>query len=171
MTEVSGDCDARFAKVRDGFVANFAHGREIGASPLLVRALRENNGGEATGKTQKWAEENTDRSNWSLFDWKGFPSAETWREFYRRVGDYMTALDEEQETTVLIVTHGGTLSNIVAWWLRLPLDVLPERTPFAASPGSLTVLCKNRWGNPVIERLNDVSHLYEGGLAQGMSLG
>jgi CubicO group peptidase (beta-lactamase class C family) len=36
MTEISGDCDARFAKVRDGFAANFAHGREIGASVCVT---------------------------------------------------------------------------------------------------------------------------------------
>ena len=31
-TEIHGHCDARFAKVRDAFAANFAAGREVGAS-------------------------------------------------------------------------------------------------------------------------------------------
>ena len=30
--EIQGDCDRRFEKVRDAFAANFATGREVGAS-------------------------------------------------------------------------------------------------------------------------------------------
>jgi CubicO group peptidase (beta-lactamase class C family) len=32
MTEISGECASRFAKVKDAFAANFAGGREVGAS-------------------------------------------------------------------------------------------------------------------------------------------
>jgi probable phosphoglycerate mutase len=146
-------------------------GAELGVTPVLVRDLRENNGGEATGKTKEWAEANVDRSNFSLFDWRGFPGAETWREFHARVCACMERLSQkEADSLAVIVTHGGTLSNVVTWWLRLPLDALPELTPFAATPGSVTVLRKSGWGNPVVERLNDVSHLREAGLANGISL-
>ena len=59
----------------------------------------------------------------------------------------------------IIVAHGGTLSNIVTWWLRLPLDALPERNPFSGSPGGITFLKKNQHGNPVVGYLNDTAHL------------
>ena len=36
VPEIFGDCDARFAKVRDGFAANFAAGKEIGASVCVT---------------------------------------------------------------------------------------------------------------------------------------
>ncbi len=68
--------------------------------------------------------------------------------------------DHDPEHPALLVVHGGTLSNTVAWWLRLELDAMPERTPFAASPASITVLKTNRFGNPVLDRLNDTAHLY-----------
>jgi antitoxin (DNA-binding transcriptional repressor) of toxin-antitoxin stability system len=33
---IHGECDARFAKVRDGFASNFAAGKEIGASVCVT---------------------------------------------------------------------------------------------------------------------------------------
>ena len=96
-----------------------------------------------------------------LFDWQPFPGHESWREFHRRVSEFMTSLlqNEGGTGTPVLVLHGGTLSNIIVWWLGIPLDVLPERTCFAATPGSISVLKKNRHGHPVIEALNDRAHL------------
>jgi len=37
--------------------------------------------------------------------------------------------------------------------------VLPERTPFACSPGGISLLKTNKYGNPVVAYLNDTSHL------------
>lgn len=59
----------------------------------------------------------------------------------------------------IFIVHGGTLSNIIVWWLGIPLDVLPERTCFSATPGSLSILKRNGYGNAVVERLNDRAHL------------
>ena len=36
VPEIFGVCDARFAKVRDGFAANFAAGKEIGAAVCVT---------------------------------------------------------------------------------------------------------------------------------------
>lgn len=147
-------------------------GREIGETPILIPELREFNGhlaidrkeaGRETGKdvTSPSVEPRTESDDWSLFDWRPFPGAETWREFYQRVSQFLDRLVTEvpDDVVPLLVVHGGTLSNVVTWWLRLPLDVLPERTPFAASPGSISVLRKNGHNNPIIERLNDTAHL------------
>lgn len=107
-----------------------------------------------------------------LFDSRPAPEIETWREFHARVCTFMDGLVDSLEPgqMPIVVTHGGTMSNIVTWWLRLPLDVLPERTPFAASPASISVLRRNQYDNPVIERLNDISHLYQAGLADGRDI-
>ena len=115
----------------------------------------------AMERTRNGEEGTIDNSNWSLFDWRPFPEAETWREFHTRVAAAMDRLAGTCSDTTLpiLVVHGGTLSNIVVWWLGLPLDALPERTCFAASPGSLSILQRNRHGKPVIERLNDCAHL------------
>ncbi len=148
-------------------------GEALGLATQFAPELREFDGGSAAGKSRRWAEENFS-PEWatSLFDSRPCPGAETWREFQARVSNYMDGLVEKHGPQYLpiLVVHGGTLSNIVVWWLRLPLDDLPERTPFAASPASISVLRRNQYGNPVIERLNDRSHLYRTGLAEGADM-
>lgn len=110
---------------------------------------------------------------WLLFDSRPGPDLETWREFHCRVCQAMDqiACELSADCLPIVVTHGGTLSNIIAWWLRLSLDVLPERTPFAATPGSISVLRANRFGNPVLERLNDAAHLQAAGVGGQINLG
>jgi len=95
----------------------------------------------------------------SLFDWRPCEGEETWRQFHARVSEYVDDLIVRADRLPIIVTHGGTLSTIVTWWLGLPLDVLPERDPFRSSPGSLTVLSTNRFGHRVLACLNDTAHL------------
>jgi probable phosphoglycerate mutase len=123
--------------------------------------LHEFNGRFALERTENGGRWPIDKSDWSLFDWRPFPEAETWREFFTRVAEAMDRISTEfeEEPRCICVVHGGTLSNIIVWWLDIPLDDLPERTCFAASPGSLSVLKRNRYGNPVLECLNDRAHL------------
>jgi probable phosphoglycerate mutase len=98
--------------------------------------------------------------DYSLFDWSPFLEGPSWREFYERVSHCMKKIESNTNTdNAIIVSHGGTVSNIVAWWLNLPLDVLSERTPFAGKPGSISVLVKNEHNNNVVLKLNDTSHL------------
>jgi broad specificity phosphatase PhoE len=148
-------------------------GECLHAEPQAAADLHELNGRFAMARTEDEPERVVDNSNWSLFDWRPFPQAETWRQFHARVCAAMEqiARGHPAECVPIVVAHGGTLSNIVAWWLRLPLDVLPERTPFAASPGSITVLKTNKFGKPVVDRLNDTAHLDVAGLGGGLNLG
>ena len=134
---------------------------ELGVTPQLVEGLHEYNGRFALERTEEGEERPVDNSERTLFDWRPFPEAETWREFFTRVAAAMNGVAEQHPDRELAIfaVHGGTLSNIVVWWLGIPLDALAERTCFAATPGSLSVLKRNRYGSPVIERLNDRSHL------------
>ncbi len=136
-------------------------GHELGGPPGAVSGLQEYNGRFAIERTSDGEEWVIDDSDWSLFDWRPFPEAETWREFHVRVAEAMDHLGQQifEGMLPVLVLHGGTLSNIIVWWLGIPLDVLPERTCFAATPGSISVLKKNRYGNPVIDVLNDRAHL------------
>jgi len=119
---------------------------ELDVTPQIVGDLHENNGRFALERSEDGQEWTVDRSNWSLFDWRPFPEGETWREFYTRVAAAMDGVAEQHSDREVAIfsVHGGTLSNIVVWWLGIPLDVLPERTCFSATPGSLSVLKKNR---------------------------
>lgn len=106
-----------------------------------------------------------DMDNHSLFDWAPFLEGPTWREFYDRVSLCMVRLRSEcSAKNMIIVTHGGTVSNIVAWWLNLSIDALSERTPFTGRPGSISTLVKNEFDNGIVHKLNDTSHLDETGM-------
>jgi broad specificity phosphatase PhoE len=134
-------------------------GREIGVTPNLVSDLRELNNGIAAGKSLEEAKRYVLELTRPVLDWQSYPQAETWRQFYSRVAACMDRLARDQEDLLLLVTHGGTIINIVAWWLQLDIDML-DKVSFDASPASLSVLRVNQWNERTIERLNDTAHLY-----------
>ena len=145
-------------------------GEALEVTPIADSGLREWNLGDATGKTEAWAEVNVNRNDDGLFDVVLFPGAESWREFHARTRRTMQELDAREHDAVIVVTHGGTTSNIVGWWLDVELDALSERTPFTGAPGGISVLVTNRYGKRVIERLNDRTHLHRASLGGGLEL-
>ena len=145
-------------------------GKEIGVTPNPVPELRELNNGIAAGKSQEEAKQYALEITRPMLDWQPYPQAETWRQFYSRVAACMDRLTVKQEALFLLVTHAGTIINIVAWWLRLDIDML-GKVSFDTLPASLSVLRVNRWNERTIERLNDTAHLYVAGLTGGRELG
>jgi len=144
--------------------------REIGITPQLVPELREFNNGIAAGMLREEADKIRRELTEPFGDWQPYPEAETWRQFYLRTAECMDRLIEEQEGLLLLVTHGGTLVNIVAWWLQLDGEAL-SKISFNAHPTGISVLRTNRWGSHELERLNDTAHLYAAGLAEGVPKG
>lgn len=142
-------------------------GREIGVTPIPIPGLREFNNGTAAGKSQKEAKEYAREPVEPLLDWQPYPQAETWRQFYLRVSTCMDRLVQEQDNPLILITHGGTIANIVTWWLRLDMDM---RVSFDAFPASISVLRVNQWDERTVERLNDTAHLYAAGLSTGIQL-
>jgi broad specificity phosphatase PhoE len=140
-------------------------GREIGVIPQLIPEIREFNNGIAAGMLREEADKIRRELTEPFIDWQPYPEAETWRQFYWRVAGCMGRLIEDQGSLLLVVTHGGTLVNIVAWWLRLDDEML-SKVSFNAHPTSISVLGVNQWGEHVLERLNDTAHLYAAGLAE-----
>ncbi|WP_369125246.1 histidine phosphatase family protein [Alicyclobacillus fastidiosus] len=115
----------------------------------------------ATGKTKDWARANRNprTDNGFDLDYQEFEQGETWRQFYRRVCDCMESIHRSENTkNLLVVTHGGTLAYITAWWLRFSEQMLTTAY-FSASPASISILAKNRFNQNVLEVFNDTSHL------------
>jgi probable phosphoglycerate mutase len=144
-------------------------GKGLGLPFTLNSGLREINNGVAAGMRREEAHRLRNPLTGPLLDWRAYPGGETWREFYTRVATCMDELTREQEGPLLLVSHGGTILQQVAWWLRLDMETLAH-TWFDADPASLTVLGRNRWGDRMVERLNDVAHLYAAGLAEPVAL-
>ncbi|OMF18521.1 hypothetical protein BK133_30460 [Paenibacillus sp. FSL H8-0548] len=124
--------------------------------------LREINTGIAAGKTKEWAKENRNPRSRSEFDidYQEFEEGETWRQFYERVCKCMDRIYNSEHKNLIIITHGGTLAYIIAWWLKLQPEVL-EKAYFSASVGSISSLHENIYQQNVLHKLNDTSHLSE----------
>lgn len=65
--------------------------------------------------------------------------------------------DSEKGENLLIVTHGGTLGYITAWWMRFQPEMIVNAY-FSSSVGGITVLNKNIFQQSVINKFNDTSH-------------
>ncbi len=144
-------------------------GQEIGVTPNPVPELRAPDNGVVAGKSVEEAKQYVLEMTKPVLDWQPYPQAETWRQFYSRVAACMDLLIRNQDAPLLLVTHAGTIINIVAWWLQLDIDML-GKVSFEASPASLSVLRVNEWNECTIERLNDTAHLYAARLAEGIRL-
>ncbi len=137
-------------------------GKHLSLSVHEDTDLREINSGIAAGKTKEWAKENRNprsRSGFEL-DYQEFKEGETWRQFYERVCNCMDRIYSTEHKNLIIVTHGGTLAYIIAWWLKLQPAAL-EKAYFSASVGSISSLHENKYQQNVLHKLNDTSHLSE----------
>ncbi|MFF2755275.1 histidine phosphatase family protein [Psychrobacillus sp. NPDC058041] len=137
-------------------------GKHLNIKILEDMELREINTGIATGKTKDWARENRNPRNFDGFDldYQEFQDGETWRQFYSRVCDCMERIFNSESKNLIIVTHGGTLGYIIAWWMNFQTEMLAEAY-FSASVGSISVLHENSFKQHTLSVLNDTSHLSE----------
>ncbi len=139
-------------------------GGELELTPIPAMELRELNNGVAAGKTKEEAMLYFREPTEPLLDWQCYPGAETWRQFYQRVSEYLDGLKATLDLPTIIVTHGGTIINTVAWWLGLDAETL-SNVSFRTSPASISVLGTTELNERAIFRLNDTAHLYSAGLS------
>ena len=137
-------------------------GRELGLTPVLCRDLREINIGEANGKPIRWLDENrnTAAEGVDLIDVRSFHGAENTREHYSRIAAQLDALKAQGVEKAIIVTHGGSVPFVIAWWLKLPAEFFNTGS-FVSHAGSITYLGKNLRGLNVLRQLSDTAHLSE----------
>lgn len=127
-------------------------------SPIItVKELQERHFGEAQGLTgpelqERWPLEAAHDRDWGA----RIPGVEPIIEVRRRASRVLDALLERHPgETVIAVSHGGTITQMIAYALDLPANVAPRVrlgntsvTVFDGSPGQ-----------PVITMLNDCCHL------------
>ena len=135
-------------------------GEALGVAAEFSADLREFNNGVAANRRREDVQGLYVEPSGSLLDWQPYPEAETWRRFHHRVASYMDALMPSHGKPWLIVCHGGTVVQIVSWWLRLPVETL-DWVNFHSYPTGVTVLTETKWRERRLERLNDTSHLGE----------
>jgi probable phosphoglycerate mutase len=129
--------------------------KRLEAIPLYVLELREHNAGIASGMNRKKAEKLWVNKDTPTLDTRPWPEAESWGEFYTRVSTFMDKLCITEES-VLIVSHGGTIRNIIRWWLGIPRSD-HFKVSFDTANTSVTVL-DTPDNVRRVERLNDTAH-------------
>lgn len=134
-------------------------GAKLGVEVICDQGLREINTGVAAGKTKDWAKANKNpRTKSGLdLDYREFQEGESWREFYSRVCTCMDRIYEsEKDKNLVIVTHGGTLGYILAWWMKFEPEMIVNAY-FSSSVGGITVLSQNSYQQNVVNKFNDTS--------------
>lgn len=130
----------------------------LGVKPEYNAGIRELNNGIAAGKTQQEVQAFYVEPHEPLLDWQPYPGSETRRVFYRRVSETMDELTVDDGMAMVLVTHGGTIVQILSWWLGLTQEQM-IRAYFKCEPTALTVLKVDELGRHMVERLNDAQHL------------
>lgn len=136
---------------------------ETGLEMIPEPGLREINNGIVAGKTKEEAEAFFTEPTRPLLDWRAYPGGETWREYYIRVASCMERITRDLDHPLLIIAHGGTMVNAVAWWLRIPIEALSDIS-FTTSNTGITILIETGLRERAIERHNDVHHLHAQGI-------
>lgn len=132
-------------------------GESLRVSPEFAPALRELCNGQAANLTQEQARQIALPVTRPMMDWVPYPKAESWRTMMERVLGYLTSVEQETETAV-IVAHGNSGIAAIHWWLRLGARAWSS-VSFQLDHCSITHLTLNEWGERTIVRLNDVAHL------------
>ena len=130
-------------------------------TPIYTAELREHNPGIVSGMERKEAEKHYQKPTYPLLEWRPYPESESWGEFYDRVKSFMDKLVEKDKRG-LIISHGGTIQNIIRWWLGTPLSA--RAVTFDIRNTSVTVLDTTVYDEYRIERLNDTAHYARIGL-------
>jgi probable phosphoglycerate mutase len=123
--------------------------------------LREKNNGKAAGLKESEAKAiYRPPATLKELDHRNYPGGETRREFFRRSVDGLHDAADWEKENLIIISHKGTIQNIIFDWLGLDIDDV-NRLNFSVDilPSSLSVLGINKWKEHAVFRLNDLSHL------------
>lgn len=132
----------------------------LGLPVVADPGLRELNNGVAAHQTREWAQ-NHRRTvprtfDFDARDWEG---AETWRELLSRIGSTMDRLTADLAGTLVVVSHGCAIASLVKWWLHCTDPAQIGSIHFEGSPGGVSVLGTNSWGQNVVRSFNLTGHL------------
>ena len=138
-------------------------GEVLGAEVIVTPDLREIGCGIAEGKPQRWLDERISYPphNPSRIDHQIIEGAETRRVAATRIHRFVTALIKQAPAQAVVVTHGFAATFVLAAWIGMPVEATAF-VNFDVSPGGITTLeIDEPWGNRLVSRLNDTTHLSE----------
>ena len=137
----------------------------LNASTIYDSRLREFNLGNAVGQSKEWAKKNlycpvwTGTTDWAdTADGQVFCNAESRREVWRRVAQFVNTVIVGSCNNIIIISHCGTLSILFAIWMEMDLELLDKCT-FWGKAGGVSFLSEDIDGHHIISRLSDMSYI------------
>ncbi|MTE17763.1 histidine phosphatase family protein [Streptomyces sp. TRM43335] len=134
----------------------------FGVRPIPDRRLREKSYGVAEGRPQEWLDRRfvpPPATGERLEHDEGVEGAETKAAWVRRVYAAMDEILRRPCEHQIIVTHGGSLTFVVAAWIGMPIESLGH-VGFRAPSGSITTLREDDFfHNRQVADLGDTRHL------------
>ncbi|ORT56643.1 histidine phosphatase family protein [Streptomyces sp. CB03238] len=138
----------------------------FGVEPILDRRLREKSYGAAEGRPQEWLDRRfvpPPAVGERLEHDEGVEGAETKAAWVRRVYAATDEILRRPCARQIIVTHGGSLTFVVASWIRVPVESVGHAS-FRAPAGSITTLYEDDFfHNRQVVSLGDTRHLDSAG--------
>lgn len=139
----------------------------LNTAPIYDNRIREFYLGDAVGQSKEWAKNNlfcpvwTDTIDWAdTADGQIFSGAETRREVWHRVSQFLDTVIAQSSDNLIIVSHSGTLSVLFAIWLGVDIELLDKCT-FWGESGGVSFLSEDSDGHRIISRLSDMSYIRE----------
>ncbi|MDH6223172.1 histidine phosphatase family protein [Streptomyces sp. MJP52] len=134
----------------------------FGVKPVLDRRLREKSYGEAEGRPQEWLDRRfvpPPAAGERMDHHEGVRGAETKEVWARRVYAAMDEILRSPCGHQIVVTHGGSLTYVVASWIGMPIESVGY-VSFRAPSGSITTLREDDFfHNRQVVGLGDTRHL------------
>ncbi|MHC5257987.1 histidine phosphatase family protein [Streptomyces sp. UC4497] len=139
-----------------------AIGELFGLRPVLDRRLREKSYGEAGGRPQEWLDRRfvpPPAHGERLHHDEGVAGAETKAAWVQRIYAAVDDIVNRSCAHQIVVTHGGSLTFVVASWIKMPRESAGY-VSFRAPAGSITTLREDDFfHNRQVVGLGDVRHL------------
>jgi 2,3-bisphosphoglycerate-dependent phosphoglycerate mutase len=136
--------------------------------PILDRRLREKSYGEAEGRPHQWLDMRflpPPAVGERLAHDEGVKGAETRGAWVHRVYAAMKDILQRPCEHQIVVTHAGTLTPVVAAWIKMPIGSTGYAS-FRVPSGSITTLHEDDfYHNRTVARLGDDRHLGTAGSA------
>lgn len=136
----------------------------LSGTPRALSELREKSYGEGEGQPGPWFRErfvpppaHGERMNHD----EGLVGAETKAEWVRRVYTGMDIVMDDPAHQKVVITHGGSATFVIAYWIGVPLNAL-DFVSFGLDSGSITHLREDDYfHNRAVVTLNETGHLFD----------
>ncbi|CAM5242513.1 putative phosphoglycerate mutase [Streptomyces spiroverticillatus] len=130
--------------------------------PHLDPRLREKSYGEAGGRPQEWLDRRfvpPPPTGERMDHDEGVPGSETKLAWARRLYEATDAILAGPCAHQIVVTHGGSITFVIAAWIKVPL-ASADHVSFRAPSGSITTLHEDDFfHNRQLTTLGDTAHL------------